>query len=39
MTHYMIDVQDTVQLYVAAMIDPEVKNERIFALSEAFTWK
>lgn len=33
-----MDVQDVARLHVAALINPDVKNERLFAYSEHFTW-
>lgn len=36
---WFVDVQDTARLHVAALTNPEVKNERIIAYSEHFTWK
>ncbi|KAF7524226.1 hypothetical protein PCG10_005918 [Penicillium crustosum] len=35
---WFVDVQDTARLHVAALTNPEVKNERIIAYSEHFTW-
>ncbi|TGO20802.1 hypothetical protein BPAE_0264g00040 [Botrytis paeoniae] len=33
---YFIDVQDTARLHVSALIDEDVKNERLFAFAEPF---
>ncbi|ESZ89618.1 hypothetical protein SBOR_9994 [Sclerotinia borealis F-4128] len=33
---YFVDVQDTGRLHVSALIDEDVKNERIFAFAEPF---
>ncbi|KAH0559592.1 hypothetical protein GP486_003895 [Trichoglossum hirsutum] len=35
--HY-VDVKDTALLHVAALVDPEVRNERILAFAAPFTW-
>ena len=37
-TEYFVDVRDTARLHVAGVIDPDIKNERIFAFSETYTW-
>lgn len=34
-----MNVQDTARLHVAALTDPNIQNERIFALSEPFNNK
>ena len=33
-----MDVRDTARLHVAALVDPDVKDERIFAFAEPYTW-
>ncbi|KAF8863136.1 NAD(P)-binding protein [Acephala macrosclerotiorum] len=33
---WFVDVQDCARLHVAALIDPDVKNERLFAYAETF---
>lgn len=38
-TEYFVDVQDNACLHVAAMTNPEVNNERLFAFTEPFNWK
>lgn len=35
---YFVDVQDTGRLHVAAITNPEIQNERIFAFAEPFIW-
>jgi len=35
---WFVNVQDTARLHVAALIDPSIVNERIFAFSEPYTW-
>lgn len=35
---WMVNVVDTARLHVAALTDPEVKHERIFAFGEKFNW-
>lgn len=35
---YFIDVQDAARLHVAALIAPDVKNERLLGFSESFNW-
>lgn len=35
---YMVDVVDTARLHVAALTDPDVKNERVFAFGETYNW-
>lgn len=34
----MVDVRDVGRLHVAALINPTVKSERIFAYSSPFNW-
>ena len=36
---WFVDVQDSARLHVAALTNPDVKNERIIAYGEHFTWK
>ena len=36
---WYIDVQDTARLHVAAVINPDVQNERIFGFADPFNWK
>lgn len=38
MPGYLIDVQDTARLFVAALAFPEVKSERIFAYYLHYNW-
>lgn len=35
---WMVDVQDTARLHVAALIDPDVKNQRILAFAHPFNF-
>ena len=35
---WMVDVRDTARLHVAALVDPEVKGERILAFAHPFNW-
>ncbi|KAF2185903.1 NAD(P)-binding protein [Zopfia rhizophila CBS 207.26] len=35
---WYVDVEDSALLHVAALTQPDVKNERIFAFGERFTW-
>lgn len=35
---YFVDVRDSARLHVAALTNPDVKSERIFAFAEAFNW-
>lgn len=35
---WMVDVRDTARLHVAALIDPEVDNQRILAFAHPFNW-
>lgn len=35
---WMVDVQDTARLHVAALIDPDVENQRILAFAHPFNW-
>lgn len=37
-TEYFVDVRDTARLHVAALTNPDVKSERIFAFAEPFNW-
>lgn len=39
LTEWFVDVQDSARLHVAALTNPDVKNERIIAYGEHFTWK
>ena len=34
----MVDVKDTARLHVAALVDPEVQNERILAFAYPYNW-
>lgn len=34
----MVNVKDTARLHVAALLDPEVENERILAFAYPFNW-
>lgn len=34
----MVDVKDTARLHVAALLDPDVENERILAYASPFNW-
>ena len=34
----MVNVKDTARLHVAALLDPEVENERILAYAHPFNW-
>lgn len=34
----MVNVKDTARLHVAALLDPEVKNERILAFAHPYNW-
>lgn len=36
---WFVDVQDDAQLHVAALTNPKVQNERIYAYAEPFTVK
>jgi hypothetical protein len=36
---FHIDVRDTARLHVAPLIDPEIKNERLFAFNEVYDWE
>ena len=36
---HCVDVRDTARLHVAALIDPDVQGERLFAMARPFTWK
>ncbi len=38
-TEWFVDVQDVARLHVAALINPDVKNERIFAFAYPFNNK
>jgi hypothetical protein len=35
---YFVDVRDNALLHVAALLDPEVKSERLFAFAKEFNW-
>lgn len=35
---WMVDVKDTARLHVAALIDPDVENERILAYAHPYNW-
>jgi len=35
---WFVNVQDTARLHVAALIDADIKNERVFAYAEPFNW-
>ena len=35
---WFVDVRDTARLHVAALSDSSIKNERLFAFSEAYNW-
>ena len=35
---WMVNVKDTARIHVAALIDPEVENERILAFAYPFNW-
>jgi nucleoside-diphosphate-sugar epimerase len=35
---YWVDVQDDARIHLAALLLPDVKEERIFAFAETFTW-
>lgn len=35
---YFVDVRDTARLHVAALLDPNVKAERIFAFATDYNW-
>lgn len=37
-SEYFVDVRDTARLHVAALINPSVKSERIFAFAEPYNW-
>ena len=34
----MVNVKDTARIHVAALLDPEVENERILAFAYPFNW-
>ena len=34
----MVNVKDTARLHVAALLDPEVENERILAFAYPYNW-
>jgi hypothetical protein len=38
MLEYAVNVADTARLHVAALIDADIVNERLFAYDEPFTW-
>ncbi|KAL8666788.1 MAG: hypothetical protein Q9168_007416 [Polycauliona sp. 1 TL-2023] len=35
---WMVDVRDTARLHVAALIDPDIENQRILAFAHPFNW-
>jgi nucleoside-diphosphate-sugar epimerase len=35
---WFVDVEDTARVHVAALIDPEVRGERLLAFAEPFNW-
>ena len=35
---YFVDVRDTAQLHVAALVDPSCNGQRIFAFAEPYSW-
>ncbi len=35
---WMVDVQDTARLHVAALIDPDIEGQRILAFAHPFNW-
>jgi hypothetical protein len=35
---YFVDVRDNARLHIAALLDPAVESERIFALAAPFNW-
>ena len=35
---WFIDVHDCARVHVAALLDPKVQNERLFAFAEPFNW-
>ncbi|KAL7928116.1 NAD(P)-binding protein [Trichoderma chlorosporum] len=35
---YFVDVKDTARLHVAALLDPNVNEQRIFAFAKAYNW-
>ncbi|KAJ6445438.1 aldehyde reductase [Purpureocillium lavendulum] len=37
--YFYIDVQDTARLHVAALLHPEVREERVFAYAGPYTWR
>jgi hypothetical protein len=37
-TEWFVNVQDTARLHIAALIDADIKNERVFAFSEPYNW-
>ena len=34
----MVNVKDTARIHVAALLDPETKNQRLLAYAEPFNW-
>jgi nucleoside-diphosphate-sugar epimerase len=36
---WFVDIQDTARLHVAALTNPDVRNERIILYAEHYTWK
>jgi hypothetical protein len=39
MADFHVDVQDTARLHLAALLHPEIQNERIFAYATPYTWR
>ena len=37
-TEYFVDTQDVARLHLAALIDPNVENERVLAYQEPYNW-
>jgi hypothetical protein len=37
-TEWFVNVQDTARLHIAALIDADIKSERVFAFSEPYNW-
>jgi nucleoside-diphosphate-sugar epimerase len=35
---YFIDVRDTAKLHIAALVDPDTSNERLWGFAERFNW-
>jgi hypothetical protein len=38
MSVWYVSVEDVAQLHVAALLDPELESERIFAMAAPFNW-